>query len=321
MKIKPPHLMFFLFFIILLLPTACGTEVIASQATIPNPTTAKTKTKTMTSTPTSTNTWIPSSTPTIGPPPDLEIKNVTIYQKYGENFDTVGNTYYLLGRIRNNTDQTIVLYDESIVFKFTFEVWEFDSFYQKNYRHAIYLKEAKQRTGIDRIVNCILYPGDEGVLMYKTESLAKEYIIEEVFPQRDGPLGLWFSYKGNYSAEPDLRLDYHPKTENLAFEINKGELIFDYDLLVPNIKANYAILLSYIILFDNNGQIINILEKNVGELGGAALGKQFHIHGTTATPITDRPNYFRPKVDLNRKMIGQIDHIEVINEFVTGDAC
>ncbi len=96
-----------LFIAVIAISAGCAgtipSQVVDLQATIPQPTTAAvTMTEVMTSTPTATNTWIPSSTPTIGPPPDLELKNVIIYPEHGD-FEQAGQKYNLFGRVRNNT--------------------------------------------------------------------------------------------------------------------------------------------------------------------------------------------------------------------------
>jgi hypothetical protein len=319
-----PHLAIGLIAILFLLPTACGSEVIAlqatnPQATIPQATTPNTLTNVLTRTSTSTNTWIPSKTPTIGPPPDMELKNVMIYNETG-GFEHLGQFYTFLGRIRNNTDRTMVIHDRTIVFKFMFEFWEYDTYF-KYYWHVTFSNEAEQRPEYSRIVNCILYPREEGVFMYIKASTNPEYIIDEHFPQPNGPLGASYTYESYPNYEPDLRSDLHPETQNLSFAIKDGALVFDYDVDVPNFESQYTRLTSYIILLNENGEIINILLKNIGQMGGVHLGITYHVHGTTATPREDQEKYFTPVRELSRKMIEQVDRLEILNEFEGDSTC
>jgi hypothetical protein len=303
------------------LSAACAVQTLPMRATIPQSTNAMTPSAFMTRTPTPTNTWIPSSTPTIGPPPDLELTNITVYPQYG-SFEHIGQKYTLLGQTRNNTDQIMVFHDRTPAFEFTFEVWEFDAWNEKVYRHIKYSEEKKQGYDYSRIMNCILYPGEEGIFMGYTYSLSDNYIIYEKPQNHDGPLGFWItSYEAIYKEEPNLRLDYHPKTENLSFKIEKEDLVFDYDVKIPNIEAYTSRIISYIVLLDKDGKIINILKKSLGELGGVDIGITYHVHGTTATPISERDKYFRPQVELTQEMIENIAQLEILNEFEESFTC
>jgi hypothetical protein len=308
--------------------TACGTGATAGAQAIPSETVLKTYTHepvtvAVTPTQTMTNTWVPSSTPTVGPPPDMELKSVTIYPEFG-NFETVGQKYTLLGRVRNNTDQIMLFRDKDIVFRFNFEVWEFDERWDEaKYRHAIYEKEAAHGWDDNRIMNCILYPGDEGVIAFTSASRADEYAVSERVPNHDGPLGIWYTYEGFYNIQTDLRMDLHPAAENIEFTKENGTLIFDYDVYVP-ITAEHvqsASLHSWVILLDKNGMVLNFLFKRLETLGGMIDGETFHVHGATATPLTDQQRYFRPSVKITPEMIEQVDHLEVLNEEVEGLTC
>ena len=82
-------------------------------------------------------------------------------------------------------------------------------------------------------MNCILYPGDEGIVYYQTSSgrHQDDYLIDETRKEYSGPLGIWYTYESFYYNEPDISLNYHPGTENLVFTKENGELIFDYDIV------------------------------------------------------------------------------------------
>jgi hypothetical protein len=150
--------------------TACGMETIPAQATLANPTAAKTKTTALTYTPTSTNTWVPSSTPTIGPPPDLELKDVTIYPE--TNFE-VRQRYYLMGKVRNNSNSIMQFKGKYVAFKFNFEVWEYDKLDKEgpsiyDYYHIKFTYEFWPGHDSNyRSMNCFLFPGEEGVVFFE----------------------------------------------------------------------------------------------------------------------------------------------------------
>jgi hypothetical protein len=305
----------------MLSPTSCGTEVMASQATIPNSTTVRTKTLLQTSTSTATKTWLPSTTPTMGPPPDVELVNISVFPEFGD-FNNTGQDYTLLGRVRNNTDQIMVFPFQTRIFNFTFEIWEYDFGYAKNYLHQNYSEDIEQYSDYNRRINCFLYPGDEGVFMYTTKPFYADHILRDYSQSHDGPLGIWYTYEGFYNVNPDIPLDYHPSAENLVFEIKNGILNFDFDVYVPDPKKRgFALLISYLILFDKEGKIINILKKDIFEFGGVKKGDTFHVHGTTATSMSDRQNRFVHTIKMTNEMIERIDHIEVFSEFETDSTC
>jgi hypothetical protein len=140
--------------------------------------------------------------------------------------------------------------------------------------------------------------------------------------QHDGPLGISYYYESFYKVKPDLRLDWHPKAENLEYSIKDGALVFDYDIFVPTKKKNTsAALKSWTMLLDKDDNIINILYKNLEGMGGMINGETFHVHGTTATPQSDRLNYFIPRIELTPEMIEQVDHIEIFAEQEEGMTC
>jgi hypothetical protein len=270
---------------------------------------------------TSTNTWIPSSTPTVGPPPDLELMNVSMYLV--DEIASVYSDYYFFGRVKNNTDQIMWFNYKDVPFKFTFDRWGFDQG-MGQYYHDIYEDTPKMSYDPDyyRIMNCFLYPGDIGVIMFTTpaETTSRDFHWVE---QHDGPSGLWLlSYESFYKVKPDLRLDWHPKAENLEYSIKDGALVFDYDIFVPTGKKGiFATLKSWTILIDKNEKIINILYKNLETMGGMINGKTYHVHATTATPQSDRLNYFIPKMELTPEMMEQVDHIEIFAEQEEGMTC
>jgi hypothetical protein len=274
-----------------------------------------------TPTPTATNTWIPSNTPTIGPPPDLELVNVSIYPNGDPSIEYTN--YFFFGRVRNNTTQIMIFNYDFVPFRFRFDRWGYDPGMEKYY-NEIYKDAPVMRYDPDhnRLMNCFLYPGDEGVIVLKTPSQYSERIDYNLVPQHDGPLGIWYTYESFYEIQPDLRQDWHPKAENLVFSVANNTLIFDYDIYVPVSEIGvFAHLKSWTLLFDKNGKIINVLYKNLENLGGMTGGKNYHVHGTTETPISDRMHYFIPTIDLTPEMIEKVDHIEIFAEEEDGNTC
>jgi hypothetical protein len=260
-------------------------------------------------------------TPTIGPPPDLELTNVTIYP---DTFDKAGQDYFLMGRVRNNTESIMTFSDYDLVFKFIFEIWEYNSaFFALDYVHVKYLEEVTLGIDISRKMNCILYPGDEGVFYYETISNRTDYLLDETVKEYNGPLGIWYTYESYYHTEPNLPLYYHPKTENIVFSKENGELIFDYDIVdMPNLlnPSNVSRVYSWLILYDRNGKIINILKKWLAEMPGLTYGGTFHVHSETGVSPNEMA-YFHPVYKLTPEMIENVDHLEVLNEFEEMDTC
>ena len=325
----------FLLSIAILMLTSCSQEVgptngEGSNILIPSRTHMATTMATLSSTPTATKTWIPTNTPTIGPPPDLELKNVTIYP---ETFDKWGQTYSMLGRIRNNTNQVMAFRGKDIVFKFNFEVLEYDMeqlmFELPPFSHVVYTEETtiwKKLEIEKRSMNCILYPGEEGVFNFSTKSNRGigGYILDERLDEYNGPLGFWYSYESFYHTRSGLRSDLHPKAENINFKKDQAALEFEYDVVnIPQVENqnHYATLYSWLILYDKEGRIINILYKSLNEMEGLHWGGDFHVSSSTVFTIGQGKWYFKPSVEMTQELIDRVDRVDILNEFVEDDIC
>jgi hypothetical protein len=295
-----------------------------------NPIPTGTRTPKPTATLTQTVTPPPTFTPTSSIPRDLELKDVSIYP---QTFDAVGQWYYLFGRIRNNTDTTMTFSDRDLVFEFTFEVWAYNSeTFAQEFWHAKYNEELRLKPQGYRQMNCILYPGEEGVFYYWTNSNRGPYLIEETMKDYSGPLGIWYSYKSYSYPEPDLPTHYHPGTENLTFTKENGELIFDYDIVdIPRIKhldiAYRSGMFTWVILYDQDGKILYILWDVLPSLLGGEhfdeYSATYHVHSDTAYP-SSRPEYFHRAFDsykLTPEIIAQVDHLEAFTEFEEEGTC
>jgi hypothetical protein len=313
-----------------LILTACGAEAIPTQAADPQamiaqPTTAVTKTDLMTDTPTATNTWVPSSTPTIGPPPDLELVNPIAYP---EHKNAVGDDYYILGRIRNNTDQIMVFFGKDIVFKFTLETWQRNTDGTGYFYHSKYIDEAIRGGESSRSMNCILYPGDEGVYYYLARSHRgpEGYMLWEEIETYGGSLGLSIlSYESYYRTNPELPPNLHLAIENITYQKVNGGLDFEFNVLnIPQKMGSsydFTSIYTWVILYDSQERIINILIRDLATIPGIKRGENFHVHGNTTAGYTDKEKYFRPVRDITSDIIESVTRIEVLTEYTEGNMC
>jgi hypothetical protein len=283
----------------------------------------ETQTPTVSPTPTITPTLTIAPTPT--PPPDLELLDVTVYPN---TYNVVGQSYALMGRIRNDTNTTMLLYDDKKAFNFHIESWEYDQqgklFEDPEYFHYIYQFDLE--VGWDhKNMNCILYPGEEGVLAFKFSSRGHvQDIKSEHMTTYNGPLGVWYTYTSSYDTKSDLPKGFHYKVENLTFQDKDGVIVFDFDLYIPNDHLypdwNYLHPI-WVIFYDKDGKIIDILQKDlVHYYPGYYVGKTLHIHSSTGM-TNQQPEYFDPTIDLTSEMAAQVDHLEVLSELNEEPVC
>ncbi len=160
-------------FIIILLSGCSQTSMtaIGMNTDIKIPTKTPAMTLTMSSVPTKTTTHTKTITPTQGPPPELELINISIFPEH-ENM--VGDYYNIFGRIRNNTDKIMVFFSKDIVIIFNIDVWQRDKNADGTYRgyaiHSQYIDKAERGGELSRSMNCILYPHEEGIYYYNSQS-------------------------------------------------------------------------------------------------------------------------------------------------------
>jgi hypothetical protein len=263
----------------------------------------------------------PTYTPYSGPTPGLELKDVAIYPT---TFTESGQEYFLMGRVKNNTNEIMTFSPHDAIFSFTFDVWEYNSdLVAQEYRHVVYKVDNEIDQGYLSKMNCILYPGETGIFNSRTRSNRSDYLLYETMKEYSGPLGVWYTYESNYYTVPELPLYYHPGTENLVFTKENGALIFDYDIVnIPNLlqRSNESQVYSWLILLDKEGRIINIMKKRLAEMPGLEYGGSFHIH--SSTDVSPRAyEYFHPFMEITPEMIEQTDRLEVLNEFQEHDTC
>ena len=325
MRKNPLYCISGLFFIILL--PSCSQALAATNGiatNIQSPSKTQTARLTLSLSPTDTKTLTPTITPTIGPPPDLEFVNPMAYP---EHKNAVGDDYYILGRIRNNTDQIMVFFWDDIVFRFSLEAWQRNTDGTGYFYHSKYIDEAVRSGESTKTMNCILYPGDEGVYYYHTRSNRKEYILWEDKESYDGALGLSIlSYESFYRTNPELPPNLHLAIENTKFQKVNGDLDYEFDVLkIPQKMSDNSydatLIYTWVILYDSQERIINILFRDIGGIPGLKRGEDFHIHGNTSASYSDKEKYFRPVRDITSDMVDNVTRIEVLTEYTEGDMC
>ena len=139
----------------------------------PGGVTVATVTRKASSTPRDTNTptqtYTPSETPLPTQVPDLEIFNDRLIDRR----DTVGGVY-ILGRIRNNTNTTMLLPAREYAFAFHFEDYRTfgDGFSLHDTLGPLGLKPGVYGQGGPKS-NCILYYHEEGLIFFQRSFLDK----------------------------------------------------------------------------------------------------------------------------------------------------
>jgi hypothetical protein len=314
--------------------SACSVVPDTTQATektflglsqVPKNTKTPSLTFTLTITPTPTVTATATITPTPTPPPDLELTNVTLVPN---TFNSVGKGYQLMGRIRNNTNTTMILLGDSTPFIFTVETWEYDKqmkiFQDPEYFHIIF-KEVIQVGWDYRVMNCILYPGEEGVIAIGIGPFAgaSERTLYEYTKDYKGPLGIWYSYQSFYDTKSNLPAGFHYKAENVTMQKEDWGIIFDFDLNILNNHLYHGLYYdnpTWVIIYDKDGKIIDIFYKDLTLYPGYDIGKLFHVHFSTAYAIQN-PEYFKPFMEVTPEITARADHIEVFSELNESPVC
>jgi hypothetical protein len=300
---------------------------------------AFTPSPTDTVTPAPTETYTPTATPTPGPPPDLELLNVTI--------DGDDN---LMGEIRNNTDQPMILPPREPAFRFWFEEWQ-DFGSLTGYYHNIF-SPADVEPGDDaysKVMNCILYPGEKGVIAFDIGpvlSRCEGCATRERIPAPPVKTGYdliryesfffkWEELRDHsiYSEYPaEFGSHYHPSADNLTYRIEGSAIFinFDTNLLLPIYMRGWNFV-SWIILYDSNGSIVNILYSLTIPVDGPSTSGNYHIVGVGSeqwssswNSLGDIVQWWKPKSELTADALQRVDHIRVLFEindsFICGDA-
>ena len=82
-----------------------------------------------------------------------------------------------------------------------------------------------------------------------------------------------------------------------------------------------TLIYTWVILYDSQERIVNILFRDIGGIPGWKRGEDFHIHGNTSASYSDKEKYFRPVREITSEMIESITRIEVLTEYTEGKMC
>lgn len=267
-------------------------------------------------TPTPSQTLPPTITPTSTRIPDLEIFNDIIIEN---TKPTTGTVFF--GKIRNNTDTTMILPARENAFIFNFERYQL---YGEKFSHDI-LGPFGLKPGVygkdGPNSNCILYPHEEGAIFFtlfrSLEQLPGFVSNREEIESYDGPLGFTYTYSGTYTSAPELPSKYHPKPENVTYEIKNGNIYFEYDINVPapmDKEHEKGMVLGFLIMYDSDGKIVNVLFTDIRSY--LPLPNRYdhivHMHGQS--PDGDVPEHWQWYILLTEDQLKVIDHIELLFE-------
>jgi hypothetical protein len=228
-----------------------------------------------------------------------------------------------------------------------FEEW---GHYGKYY-HDIYSAFIVPEDVYFKKMNCILYPGETGVVTFDLSQICLELggcqgpagedltsPPKQLGYQLIGYQGLYrrwedlkdkYPFKREYPAELDKR--YQPLADNLVYSIRYSEISINFDikLFIPK----YVTLFyesSWIVLYDNGGQIINILYSRLTSYMTEYLSGIYHIYGVgtgSNLPLTQwtTPDVYtqrwKPMIYLTPEDLQRVDHIRVLNETQDDEIC
>jgi hypothetical protein len=243
----------------------------------------------------------------------------------------------------NNTDQPMIMPGLEAAFEFIFEDW--DSFGEKDY-HYIY-KPFVVKPGIDAIykrINCILYPEETGVISFQIETkILKE---ERAASLPYGPGIRLLSYQSHYRRMEDLKTKalfeeypdelyegFHPLAENLAYSIRGSAIFLNFDIgiYVPDYVALAGTQIpSWVVLYDKQGDIINILLSDPDWCTGYMCFKEntYHLYGIGSESWSQAwvtpgamASYWEPMTHLTAEDLQRVDHIRVLTEIEDRKLC
>jgi hypothetical protein len=269
------------------------------------------------STPTSINTIVALPSPTKGPPPNLELLNLTLRNR--------GNGSGLLfGEIRNNTDSTMVFplddkYRDIPILRFQTKAWKTNGVLT-----SYWFSDIKIGRGGDDSwhTSCFLYPGEIGLFYLDsfacqndldTECKSDFGVIEGV-PEATGIQLVGYQDLKTYLPWPGLYPGYHPQVENLEFSVTAKRLEFGFDLPKKIFDPYYDFMI-WVVMYDKDSKMLGILSHpNSEDIIIDNGGDTYHIAGFTRTKADSdlSGNYF--KGNMLDEDFTRIDHIQVMVE-------
>jgi hypothetical protein len=304
--------------------TACTTGEFSAGS--PSITPSRTKLPSLTptetideSTPTPLNTIVPVLSPTEGPPPDMELLKLMLrYEGNGGGF--------IFGEIRNNTKTAIVFPRQGIsILRLQINAWEWDGGSGTLWHHEYSLNKGS----LDfPTTNCLLYPGESGFIRISTpqcqrypDNCISDWTDFYEPPEATGLQLVGYQDLKTYIPWPDLSPIYHPEVENLKFSLTDKRLEFGFDLPKSLFNPWYDFL-TWVVLFDKNGEVLGDLYKGNSEiLRTDNGGDSYHIAGYYDPHPTGLigEDYFSG--DLPDEYFYRIDHIHVMVEMQHNFLC
>jgi hypothetical protein len=299
---------------------------------------------TVTPTATEIPTVVPVVTASPGPKPDLELVNVTILNDMPWDF-------VFMAEMVNNTDEPMIFNEREVGLVLTFERW----WERAGDRHGYDQVNLRPIVGTIQSMNCILYPGEKGIVAFFSRSVeiisdntmpgGGEVLSEPIQQQGTQLIGYqalfrpWKDLRQQYPFnEPvygypdELKNSYHPEAENFTYRLEGNRIIVEFDVNVqkPEYGGHYAS--SWMILYDKDENIINILQtvplycKGVG----CFKNRMYHLFGIGSNSyVKDDPtvapdvytDYWKPLVEIDNEQLQLIDHIRVLNELQNYSMC
>jgi hypothetical protein len=299
--------------------SACASGAVPSGKTASSVYSTSTRKPTRTVTPTETllPTLVPINTPTQGPPPDLEVLNLSL--SYNENALS-----YFYGEIRNNTNTTMVFPLETIpILRFAINSWQWNGVNGVYEHYEVGIGKGSTGAGI---TNCILYPGETGLIRFTAscqEGVGKDCVAEQkiIFepPAATGMQLVGYQDLKKYIPWPDLPKNYHPQATNINFSYTGSRLDFTFDLQSWVFADPYYNIEAWVVLYDSSNKIVGIvfrayLNDDVTE----AKGDVYHISGFYQPKDNNSPgptgslNFFMG--DLTEEELSRVDHIGMMVE-------
>jgi hypothetical protein len=284
-------------------------------------------TNTIALTPTPDRTEIPGFTPTEGPAPDLEIVNFTL-----------DDDMNLMADIRNNTQETMIFLKGETVFEFYIDLYE-------KQLHDLFGPMIIDAGGSDdKYLSCVLYPGEIGVLSVNPyhkgcatggcpgtrEELDPPLQQKVVHMNRyTSYYKTWDDIKEKFSADWDPFFDgFNPKPENIIYEV-QGEKIrvqFDLDIVFPNLDRSQYTVQSWIVLYDEQGQIINILSSYLDMTDELYFTPgRYHIDGIgsnrNCSPSSPAEQCWKGQVKMTDENMSRLDHMRIFVDLNESKLC
>jgi hypothetical protein len=234
----------------------------------------------------------------------------------------------------------MVLMPSDPAFRFNFESWT--DFGLQGYYHRIFGPLSIEPSSENKKMNCILYPGETGVITVdsiqaRCEQQDSCYSNDSIKKEPPPFLGSrLLGYESFYKRFEDLGEDYerrlkaiekmyHPEIRNFVYNIEGSYIRFEFDVTIPmelDLKGEGFSFPTWMILYDDANRIIDILYYEY-DWGTIHLGENHEkgysgvkqIYGNTAEEWWD------PRANWTQEDMQRIDHIKLFLEIENVDVC